>query len=236
VYETLPNVPGFCTTARNSDFCDPEYESLRGTPLVIGDSFIPASVTCTAFIDNDPKISDEEFENLRANAPDREIREAKDRQHELEDKILADIGDQGEKHEEAVAFISGFLVGNQQYDGPGILLDDFIVDLSNELQQTPEVKLGFNEVLDIAYKLNLKPSSFYFGVDVQDEIIVVITPIVIWEQEKRLDDNKLVDHILPDWLNKLSGSRFEIKDDMSPSKVRKELLKSGFIENHDIVG
>lgn len=182
------------------------------------------------------KISDEEFENLRANAPDREIRDAEGRQQELEEKILADIVDQGETYEEAVAFISGFLVGNQQYDGPGILLDDFIVDLSNELQKTPEVKLDFNDVLDIAYKLNLKPSDFYFGIDVQDKLIAVITPIAIWEQEKRLDDNKLVDHILPDWLDKVAGSRFEIKDDMSPSKARKELLKTGFVENHDIVG
>jgi len=182
------------------------------------------------------QITDEEFEKLRANAPDREIREAEDRQQELEEQILSDIVDQGEQYEEAVAFISGFLVGNQQYDGPGILLDDFIVDLSNELQKTPEVKLDFNDVLDIAYKLNLKPSDFYFGIDVQDKLIAVITPIAIWEQEKRLDDNKLVDHILPDWLDKIAKSRFEIKDDMSPSKARKELLKTGFVENHDIVG
>ncbi len=182
------------------------------------------------------QISDEEFENLRANAPDREIREAEDRQHDLEEQILANIVDQGEKYEETVAFISGFLVGNPQYDGPGILLDDFIVDLSSELQKTPEVKLDFNEVLDIAYKLNLKPSDFYFGIDVQDKIVVVITPIVVWVQEKRLDDNKLVDHIVPDWLNRIAKTQFEIKDDMLPSKARKELLKIGFVENHDIAG
>lgn len=182
------------------------------------------------------QISDEELANMRVNAPDRDMHEAQEKQAKLEEQILADIVDQGEKYEEAVAFISGFLVGNQQYDGPGILLDDFIVDLSNELQQTPEVKLDFNEVLDIAYKLNLKPSDFYFGIDVQDKLIVVITPIAIWEQEKRLDDNKLVDHILPDWLDKIAGSQFELKDDMSPSKVRKELLNTGFVENHDIVG
>jgi len=181
------------------------------------------------------KISEEELANMRVNAPDRDMHEAQEKQHELEEQVLADIVDQGEKYEEAVAFISGFLVGNQQYDGPGILLDDFIVDLSNELQKTPEVKLDFNEVLEIAYKLNLKPSDFYFGIDVQDKLIVVITPIAIWDQEKRLDDNKLVDHILPDWLDRISGSQFEIKDDMSPSKVRKELLKTGFVENHDIV-
>lgn len=182
------------------------------------------------------QISDEELANMRVNAPDRDMHKAQEKQAKLEEQILADIVDQGEKYEEAVAFISGFLVGNQQYDGPGILLDDFIVDLSNELQQTPEVKLGFNEVLDIAYKLNLKPSDFYFGIDVQDKLIVVITPIAIWEQEKRLDDNKLVDHILPDWLDKIAGSQFELKDDMSPSKARKELLNTGFVENHDIVG
>ncbi len=182
------------------------------------------------------KISDEELANMRVNAPDRDMHEAQEKQAKLEEQILSDIVDQGEKYEEAVAFISGFLVGNQQYDGPGILLDDFIVDLSNELRKTPEVKLDFNEVLEIAYKLNLKPSDFYFGIDVQDKLIVVITPIVIWEQEKRLDDNKLVDHILPDWLDKITGSKFEIKDDMPPSKVRKELLKIGFVENHDIAG
>lgn len=182
------------------------------------------------------QISDEELANMRVNAPDRDMHEAQEKQAKLEEQILSDIVDQGEKYEEAVAFISGFLVGNQQYDGPGILLDDFIVDLSNELRKTPEVKLDFNEVLEIAYKLNLKPSDFYFGIDVQDKLIVVITPIVIWEQEKRLDDNKLVDHILPDWLDKITGSKFEIKDDMPPSKVRKELLKIGFVENHDIAG
>lgn len=182
------------------------------------------------------QISDDELENMRANAPDRDMHEAQKRQHDLEKQILTDIVDQGEKYEKAVAFISGFLVGNQQYDGPGILLDDFIVDLSNELRKTPKVKLDFDEVLDIAYKLNLKPSDFYFGIDVQDKLIVVITPIAIWEQEKRLDDNKLVDHILPDWLDKIAGSQFELKDDMSPSKARKELLKTGFVENHDVVG
>jgi len=182
------------------------------------------------------QISEEELANMRVNAPDRDMHEGRERQQELEEQILADIVDQGEKYEEAVAFISGFLVGHDQYAGPGILLDDFIVDLSNELQQTPEVKLDFDEVLDIAYKLNLKPSDFYFGIEVQDKIIVMITPIVIWEQEKRLDDRKLEDRIIPDWLNRVSGSQFEVKDDMAPSKARKELLKIGFIENHDIAG
>lgn len=182
------------------------------------------------------QVSDEELENMRTNAPNRDIHEAEDRQLELEEQILADIVDQGEKYEKAVAFIGGFLDGHNQYNGPGILLDDFIVDLSNELQKTSEVKLDFDEVLDIAYKLNLKPSDFYFGVDVQDKIIVVIVPIIIWEQERRLDDRKLEDLIIPDWLVRISGSHFEIKDDISPSKARKDLLKSGFVENHDIVG
>lgn len=182
------------------------------------------------------QISDDELENMRANAPDRDMHEAQERQHDLEEQILADIVDQGEKYEETVAFISGFLDGHEQYNGPGILLDDFIVDLSNELRKNSKVKLGFDEVLDIAYKLNLKPSDFYFGIDVQDKIIVVIVPIIIWEQEKRLDDRKLEDFIIPDWLNRISKSRFEIKDDMPPSKVRKELLKAGFNENHDIIG
>lgn len=182
------------------------------------------------------QISDNEFENMRANAPDRDMHEAQERQHDLEEQILADIVDQGEKYEEVVAFIGGFLGDHEQYNGPGILLDDFIVDLSNELRKNSKVKLGFDEVLDIAYKLNLKPSDFYFGIDVQDKIIVVIVPIIIWEQEKRLDDRKLEDRIIPNWLIRVSGSRFEIKDDMPPSKVRKELLKAGFVENHDIIG
>ena len=182
------------------------------------------------------QISDDELENMRENAPDRDMHEAQERQHDLEKQILADIVDQGKKYEKAVAFIGKFLDEHGQYNGPGILLDDFIVDLSNELRKTPKVKLGFDEVLDIAYKLNLKPSDFYFGIDVQDKIIVVITPIVIWVKEKRLDDNKLVEPFLPDWLDRISGSRFEIKDDMPPSKVRKELLKIGFDENHDIIG
>lgn len=182
------------------------------------------------------QVSDEELANMRVNAPDRDMHEAQEKQEKLEEQILSDIVDQGKKHETVVAFIGGFLNENQQYNGPGILLDDFIVGLSNELQQTPEVKLDFDEVLEIAYKLNLKPSDFYFGIDVQTDLIVVITPVAIWEQEKRLDDNKLVDHVLPEWLNRISGSKFEITNDMAPSKVRKELLNIGFAENHDIAG
>ena len=86
------------------------------------------------------QISEEELANMRVNAPDRDMHEAHEKQAKLEEQILTDIVDQGEKYEEAVAFIGGFLVGHDQYAGPGILLDDFIVDLSNELQKTPEVK------------------------------------------------------------------------------------------------
>lgn len=181
------------------------------------------------------QISDDELKNLRANAPDRESREAADMQRQHEEQILADIVDQGEKHEKAVMFLIDFFNLKNQYTGHGIFLDDFIVDLSNELQHSSDVELKFDEVLDIAYKLNLKPFNFYFGIDIQDKVTVVFVPIIVWDQRKHWDDRDLEDFVVPSWLSKLHRAQFKIEGDMTPAKARKELIKIGFLENHDII-
>lgn len=114
--------------------------------------------------------------------------------------------------------------------------------LENGFWQQAEDKLDesgkdyeVEDVLEIVYLRELRSIMFYFGMGMMnDEMVVVITPIPEWEEHKRWNDQSIADYVIPDFLLKLTKSIYSIKDDMTPSQVRKELIKLSFVEKHEI--
>ena len=94
-------------------------------------------------------------------------------------------------------------------------------------------------VYDIACKRTLKPYMFFYGINMDDMLpsgfYVVITSIKRWHKDRDIDNSDLSDFIMPLFLTKIKDSTYTAKD-MSPSQIRRELVKSGFVERHEVAG
>ena len=186
------------------------------------------------------RMSDEESARLDKYAPENKIGQlfgdVKDfdlEQHQIDalDEIMK-IG----QHEEIMEFlddlanVKGFEeetvdVGNPNYEN----------FLKTEFSKENMVAT-FDDTLLVARKRFALPHIFYFGIGdamKNGTITVAITAIQRWDANKQLDISGLSDIVAPDFLKKVDESIYEFED-MSPAKVRKELLKIGFIEQHEI--
>lgn len=95
----------------------------------------------------------------------------------------------------------------------------------------------FDETLLVARTRFALPFIFYFGIGdamKNGTLTVAITAIQRWDANKQLDISGLSDIVAPDFLKKVDESIYEFED-MSPSAVRKKLLKLGFMEQHEII-
>ena len=141
------------------------------------------------------------------------------------------------QHEEIMAFLDDLA------NAKG--LEEQVVDVADPNYETflraeyskENLVATFDETLFVARTRFALPHLFYFGIgDVMKNgtITVAITAIPRWDANKQLDISGLSDIIVPDFLKKVDESIYEFED-MSPSKARKELLKLGFMEQHEIV-
>lgn len=131
-------------------------------------------------------------------------------------------------------------------DGPTIFKKDFINELDKHIQS--DGRFDLDGVLDIVYKRELMAPMFYFGIapviDGKDmdyldaDYYVVVTPIPLWGDEKRIDDQGLANYVVPeDLLSELQESYYETVDpEITASKMRKKLITLGFVENHEVAG
>lgn len=91
------------------------------------------------------------------------------------------------------------------------------------------------DALEVAYSRELAPPAFYFGMGmINNEMQVVMTPVMYWEKYKCLDDRSISDYILPDFLSRIMECVYDFDQSMTASQVRKELVMLGFVEKHEI--
>ncbi len=116
-----------------------------------------------------------------------------------------------------------------------VLEDDFLENLEDRLDVAGK-DYDSMEVAEVAYAKELRPIMFYFGMGMMnDEMVVIMTPIPEWEIHQRWNDQSLADYVIPDFLSRLTESIYSFdSDDMTASKVRKQLVKLGFMEKHEI--
>ncbi len=191
------------------------------------------------------KISDEEMANLEANRPSQDvhamfggdpkdlmetIHNLSDAQQERLDQILPvgngqSISDWLEELQDSKEF--GI--------GAAVLAHNFESDMMAEVGSSGKSFL-VSEVLKIVYLKELRPIMFYFGMGMVDNALrVVVTPIPDWEEIGLWDVSDISDNVVPDFLTKVKPSVYSFDKSMSASDVRKQMVKLGFIEKHEII-
>lgn len=93
-------------------------------------------------------------------------------------------------------------------------------------------------VLNVLYKRTLLPTMFYFGVDMNDDGLVIgLTPSPIWDETKKIDDRNLADYVIPEnMFNKIDSGLYTLTDTtITPSALRRKMISLGFQENHKIM-
>ena len=119
--------------------------------------------------------------------------------------------------------------------GDTVLATDFLILMEAEISAAGKT-WDVYDALEIAYSRELFPPVFYFGMGmINNEMRVVMTPVVYWEQFQRLDDRSISDYILPDFLSRSMECVYDFDQNMTASQVRKELVKLGFVEKHEMV-
>ena len=177
------------------------------------------------------ELSDEELETMRANAPDRETFLAQQAYDAHQEKILEEIVQAGQSD---ILMAVNDLEQAGFAAGPEIFESEFPEALEDALENIGS-EADPDDVLDVFFKKNLQPGMFYFGIgmDQQTGPYVVLVPIRVWEKDKCLDDRELEDYVAPPWLKRLMEAQYSI-DGKTPGAARRELLKLGFVEKHEI--
>ncbi len=155
---------------------------------------------------------------------------------EFEQAALDQIVAMGDQHEEIMAFIDDLLENSPNPENIINVFDDAQEQRLRDEYDNAKLTATFEDTLEIVRTRFIKPAAFYFGMGDPKgtgNINVVITPILCWEKSKTLDKPDFVTRVVPDFLEYVDDSIYEFKD-MSPSEVRKEMLKRGFVENHDV--
>lgn len=129
---------------------------------------------------------------------------------------------------------------NPSEDSPefNILSETLYADIEERLNDTKDM-YGADDVFDIACRRELVPMMFYFGVNIDattGKPFAVVTRGDWWNNGKILDTDNLARFVVPECLSNPYNSRFDVDPDMSPSELRRELKKNGFIENHEVAG
>lgn len=131
-------------------------------------------------------------------------------------------------------------------DGPDVFKPDFLQELDKHVKA--DARFKFDEVLTLVYRRELMSPMFYFGIApviegkdmdyVDADYYVVVTPIPLWGDDKRIDDEGLANYVVPvDLLSELQESYYEATDKtITASKMRKKLIALGFVENHEVAG
>ncbi len=190
------------------------------------------------------EISDAEMANLEANRPKKDIAamfggDAADIAKQIEqlpevqqtqlDQLLP-VGD-GQK-------IYDWL--DELKDSKQIGLGPAVLESSFETAILAEVASGksflVSEVLRIAYLKELRPILFYFGIGmIGSDLQVVVTPMPVWEELGQWDVTDISDVVVPSFLTRVRSSVYDFDTSMTASTVRKQMVKLGFVEKHEII-
>lgn len=114
----------------------------------------------------------------------------------------------------------------------------FLQDINKQLKITGDI---FNpyDVFDITCRRVLHPMMFYFGVNLDTKTnkpYVVITQRDLWDKDALQSDGEISKRVAPEFLSHATDTRFELINEMTPSKARREMYKQGFIEKHEVAG
>ena len=185
------------------------------------------------------RMSDEQSARLDAGAPQNNTADWLGMKggdmDEFQQAALDQIVAMGDQHEEIMAFIDDLLDKKQGDKIINVFADDHEQNLRDEYDNA-KLTATFDDTLEITRTRFIMPSSFHFGIGDPKgtgDINVVITPILCWENSKTLEKPDFVKRVAPDFLEYVDDSIYEFKD-MSPSEVRKEMIKRGFVENHEV--
>ena len=189
-------------------------------------------------------LSDEERDRMNKHDPNGDgrtaIRRNLEKQHNetvenlvnVYGQLAADVGNFLDEWAESVA-------EEEPDDDPtNVMSVTFRSHISDRLRETGET-FDIEDVMDIALRRTLTPLSFYYGVNVDSttgKCFAVVTRADLWEEDKRLDDLNFSQYVVPDFLVNPISSRYDIVNDMTPSQVRRELRKLGFIEKLEVAG
>lgn len=186
------------------------------------------------------ELSDEERATLEAADPNGGMHSVR-KNLEKREEATADalVNEYGQLAMDIGNFIDDWME-NPSEDSPefNILSETLYADIEGRLNDTKDM-YGAEDVFDIACRRHLVPMMFYFGVNVDSttgKTFVVVTKGGWWNEGKILDTDSLSRFIVPDFLSNPDDSRYDVDADMSPSEVRRELKKNGFIENHEVAG
>lgn len=191
------------------------------------------------------EISAEEMANLDANRPSKDIEalfggNKKEIARQIE--VLPEV--QQERLDELLPIGCGQAISDWLEElqdtkefgiGAVVLGENFESEMMAEIASSGNSFLT-SEVLKIAYLKELCPIIFYFGMGmVNDKLRVVVTSIPDWDKIGLPDASDISDIVAPNFLIKVTASYYDFDDSMSASEVRKEMIKLGFVEKHEIV-
>lgn len=186
------------------------------------------------------ELSTEEEKTLDRNAPDRDGQATvRKRLSEREENIAeALIDDYGQDAMDIGNMLDDWMEDEQAAVPFDIFSDTIKTDIYLHLKA---IGSSHDAIMthDIACKRILKPSMFFYGINMDDTLpsgfYVVITSIQRWYKDRDIDNSDLSDFVMPLFLTKVNDSTYTAKD-MSPSQIRRELAKSGFVERHEVAG
>jgi len=185
------------------------------------------------------ELSDKERAILEKNDPNDGLhsirKNLKKRDAAVAEKLLEDYG-------QLAMDIGNYIddwIGSPDANSPvfNILSPTLFDDIKEQLFVTGD-SYKADDVYDIACR-QLQPMMFYFGVNIDaktNDVYIVVTRRDYWDDNKTLDDSGISDYVIPDFLTKPQDSRYEIKEDYSPSKAKREMIKQGFIEKQEVAG
>lgn len=190
------------------------------------------------------QVSEQSLNKMRENAPNRDEWQAEQAYLSHQEELLEDILSSNVNSEEILEKITQ--AQEQQKLGVGITV--FEPDFTQKVETFVEENLpnqDVDDVIEIWYKKELRPDMFYFAFDLDGKRTaetafssstppLVITPIILWENEKVWCDQGLANYIIPAWVSASYESVYDVSD-KTPAQARRELLKLGFVENHDII-
>lgn len=186
------------------------------------------------------ELSDEERDKLAANDHDG-MHSVRKSLNERKDRVAADLlNDYGQLAMDVGNFIDAW-ADEPSEDGPefDLMSDTLLYDIEEQLNITKDI-FDKHDVYDIVCRRELAPMMFYFGINIDIKTkkpFIVVTREDFWDEDKTIDDDNLSRFVVPEFLVNPVDSKYEIDDpDMTPSEVRRDLLKNGFIENHGVAG
>lgn len=189
------------------------------------------------------ELSDETRETLEKNDPNGGIYDFKKNMEKRKQSIIDGLDRDYDEYivKDTRYFIEAWIDCADGVDEPfNPLSPTFLDDIKIHLVNTNNNTLNADDVYDITCRTQLRPTMFYFGVNIDEKTNKPYTVVVrrdYWNENKTLVDiNVLSDFVVPDFLTCPIDSRYEIIDDMTPSEVRRLMIKHGFVEKHEVAG